>query len=365
MLFLNNNGPDVADLWNEVQTGLRLDTVHLKEDSYDDDHKNLFEDIAQPDTDSELERSPDGNNSQSATISTGSIAQGHETLQTLHTNSSLKTHINNISLTERKKLNTANPNRVMSYVQSVAKLKDNITRTGVTRQSTANINPALPKTLPALSQNIIDSIATNMEVRFEVLEDFHTGVFTLRNTGRTPIERNRWSMYVCITTGMELGHLQHRPDGFILPSSKSLKFTHLNGCSYKVEPTRNFETIFPGKSLEFKVHIGTTSVKSDIAPRWYIAAEGFEARTISNTASEQLDFVFIPKKWKSWDGFRNNDVADLGKAPLLVIPTPAQIIKLNESKKLSIGGDWVVFGKPGLEEETSFLAGKHGCLPLF
>lgn len=350
-------------MWSKVQTGLTLDTGHLKEDSHDDDHKNLSEDIAQPDTGSELERSPfNGNNSQSPTISTGINAQGHETLQTLQTNTSLKTQINNIFLTERKKLGTGNPNRVMSYVQSVA--KDNMTRTGANRQSTANVKPALPTTLPALSQSIVDSIATNMEVRFEVLENFHTGVFTLRNKGRTPIERNGWSMHVCITTGMELGYLQHRPQGFILPSKKSLKFTHLNGCSYKVEPTRDFETIFPGKSLEFAVHIGTTSVKSDVAPRWYIAAEGFEPRTISNTASEQLDFVVIPNKWKSWDGFRNNDVADLGKAPLLVIPTPAQIVKSKESKKLSIEGDWVVFGEPGLEEETSFLAGRHNYLPL-
>ena len=253
-----------------------------------------------------------------------------------------------ISLTDETNLNITNE-------QSVSKSSTS----EIANQSTAHVKPTLLTTIPPLSQSNIDSIATHMEVRFEVLEDFHKAVITLQNKGPTPIERNRWAIYACLTIGMELGNLVHKPEGYVFPRAKSLKLTHLNGCSYKIEPTRDFQTILPGKSLEFTVNIGATLARSDIAPRWYTAAEGLEPRVISNTASENLDFVLIPKKRKFFDSFRNNDVADLGKAPLLLIPTPAQIIGLNVSKKLSIDGDWIVYGDPGLEEETSYLAGRQ------
>lgn len=233
-------------------------------------------------------------------------------------------------------------------------------KSSIVDKSMAQEEKILSTTTKPLNQEVINRMADDIEVRFEVLEDLRTAEITLRNKGSVSIERGQWSVHFCITTGMELGHLAHRPEGYVLPGEKSIKLTHFNGCAYKLEPTRDFKGILPGNSLKFKVHIGPTLARSDLAPRWYVAADldGLEPRVIANTADETLDFLFLSNRKKPWDRFANNDVADLGKAPLLVIPTPLDIVRLNESKKLVIDGEWIVFGEPGLEEETSFLAGK-------
>ncbi|CAH3123237.1 unnamed protein product [Porites lobata] len=226
---------------------------------------------------------------------------------------------------------------------------------GVVKQT--SFLPTTP-TVP-LTQHIIDSIAQNMEVRFQILQSFNSAVITLINKGSALIGGNLWAIYMCLATGLELGHLVHREDGYVLPDKKSIKLTHLSGCSFKIEPTKDFKAIPPGKSIEIMVHIGLTESRSDLAPRWYVAADGLEPRIIPNTASEELDFVFFPpKRRKSWDSFVNCDAADLGSAPLLVIPTPSEVFGFNATNKLSVDGNWIVFGEPGLEDETSFLAGK-------
>lgn len=239
--------------------------------------------------------------------------------------------------------------------------KNNRTSSKVLNRSNADmstpVQPALLTSMSALTQSVLDSIAANMVVRFEVLNNFEKAVISLRNGGRTKIERNRWAMYICLFRGMEHDQLAHNPRGYVLPGAKSIKVTHMNGCAYKIEPTKDFQTIFPDKSLEFMVRIGNTDVKSEVSPRWYIAADGLEPRVIPNTANEQLDFVLIPPK-NAFDRFKHHDVADLGKAPLLVIPTPWQISAMNESNKLLIDDSWIVAGEQGLEEETIFLAGK-------
>ena len=233
-------------------------------------------------------------------------------------------------------------------------------KSSIVDKSIAQKDKILPTTTKPFTQDVINRIAEDMEVRFEVLEDIRTAEITLRNKGSMPIERGQWSVHFCITTGMELDHLAHRPEGYVLPDEKSIKLTHFNGCAYKLEPTRDFKAILPGNSLKFRVHIGPTLARSDLAPRWYVTADldGIEPRVIANTADETLDFVFLSNRKKPLDRFVNNDVADLGKAPLLVIPTPLAILRLNESKKLVIDDEWIALGEPGLEEETSFLAGK-------
>lgn len=223
------------------------------------------------------------------------------------------------------------------------------------------VNKILPTTAKSLTQEDLNNIAENMQVQFKVLEDIRRAEVSLKNKGISPIEGKLWCIHFCVTTGIELDHLVHRPEGYVLPSQKSMKLTHFNGCTYKLEPTRDFKAILPGNELKFVLHIGPTLAKSDLVPRWYVAADGLEPRTISNTADESLDFVVLSERRKAWDRFRNNDVTDLKKAPLLVVPTPLEIVGLNESLKLFIDSEWVVLGEPGLEEETSFLAGKLVC----
>ena len=208
-----------------------------------------------------------------------------------------------------------------------------------------------------ITQEVLDRIAEDMEVRFEVLEDIRKAKVALRNQGMKAIDGNRWSVHFCVTTGMEHAHLVRRPEGYVLPNQTSIKLTHFNGCAYKLEPTKDFKPILPGNSLEFWVNIGPTIARSDLGPRWYVAAEGLQPRVISNTADESLDFVFLSKRKRSWDRFGHNDVEDLGTAPLLVIPTPLEILGLNVSRKIHIDSEWVVVGELGLENEAKFVAG--------
>ena len=224
------------------------------------------------------------------------------------------------------------------------------------------VDKILPTTAKSLTQEDLNNIAENMQVQFKVLEDIRTAEISLKNKGISPIEGTLWCIHFCVTTGIELDHLAHRPEGYVLPGEKSIKLTHFNGCTYKLEPTRDFEAILPGNALKFVVHIGATLARSDLAPRWYVAADGLEPRTISNTADESLDFVVLAERKKAWDRFGNNDVTDLKKAPLLVVPTPLEIVGLNKSMKLFIDSEWVVLGEPGLEEETGFLAGTASLL---
>ena len=233
------------------------------------------------------------------------------------------------------------------------------THSSATDKDISNVDETVPTTTKPLTQEILNRIAEDMEVRFEVLEDIRKAVVTLRNKGITPIDGNRWSVHFCITTGMELGHLVHRSEGYALPNETSIKLTHFNGCAYKLEPTKDFKAILPGDSLRFMVHIGSTLARTDLGPRWYVAAEGLQPRVISNTAGETLDFVFLSKRKRFWDRFGYKDVTDLGKATLLVIPTPLEIMGLDESKKIQIGSEWVVFGELGLENEAMFLAGNR------
>ena len=223
------------------------------------------------------------------------------------------------------------------------------------------VNKILPTTAKSLTQEDLNNIAESLQVQFKVLEDIRRAEVSLKNKGISPIEGKLWCIHFCVTTGIELDHLVHRPEGYVLPSQKSIKLTHFNGCTYKLEPTRDFKAILPGNELKFVLHVGPTLAKSDLVPRWYVTADGLEPRTISNTADESLDFVVLSERRKAWDRFGNNDVTDLKKAPLLVVPTPLEIVGLNESLKLSIDSEWVVLGEPGLEEETSFLAGKLVC----
>lgn len=222
------------------------------------------------------------------------------------------------------------------------------------------VEKILPTTTKPLTQEVINRISEDIDVRFEVLRGSQTAEITLRNKGSLPIERGQWSVHFCITTGIELGNLDHRLQGYVLLGKKSIKLTHLNGCAYKLEPTRDFKSILPGNSLKFMARIRPTLARSDLAPRWYVSAVGLEPKIIANTADESLDFVFLSNRRTPWDRsrFANNDVSDLGKAPLLVIPTPLEIDGLNESKKLVIDSEWVLCGEPGLEKEASFLAGK-------
>ena len=79
------------------------------------------------------------------------------------------------------------------------------------------VDKILPTTAKSLTQEDLNNIAENMQVQFKVLEDIRTAEISLKNKGISPIEGTLWCIHFCVTTGIELDHLAHRPEGYVLP----------------------------------------------------------------------------------------------------------------------------------------------------
>lgn len=218
-----------------------------------------------------------------------------------------------------------------------------------------------------LCQVDIDNMANNMKLYFDVLSP-STAQITLYNSGSKPIKKGQWAIYVCVLGVFDYDQLANNPQGFVPPGGSNLKMTHINGCLYKFEPLRRFKPFTSGKYL--KVQVNTTSflrARSDLAPNWYVAADGLKPRTISNTAGEDLSFVFSFQKL-TWDPFSAKIVPDLGHAPRIVIPTPKKVTIKDKTRNVHVilGPNWSVYGEKGLENEAKFLAGISDiCLFVF
>ena len=202
-------------------------------------------------------------------------------------------------------------------------------------------------------------MAENMGIYFDVLSP-STAQITLYNKGSKSIVKGKWGIYVCVLGVIDYDHLANNPKGYVPPGKSNLKMTHIGGCLYKLEPLNRFKPFASGEYI--KIRFNTTSflrARSDLAPNWYVAAEGLKPRTIVNTAGEDLSFVFTSQKL-TWDPFSAKIVPDLRHAPHLVIPTPKKVVITEKARKLTLGPDWKVYGEEGLENEVKLLAGITG-----
>ena len=231
------------------------------------------------------------------------------------------------------------------------------------------------------TQDEINYLASNMEVRYDVLDNLlpiPNGSFatflsqiTLTNKGSLPIQHGSWSVYFCNIRLVESEHLQHNPAGYVIPGNYGIKFTHINGCLHKFETTTDFKEIASGDSFTFKFKADHWSVaRTDVMPRWYLAATGTTPRILKNTDDEELSFVgkFDTKeKWKrSGDDLYDpyspakrysvDFISDLDIAPNDVIPTPVEI-DIDKNSGVTITSEWTVYIQAGLENEATPLKG--------
>lgn len=235
----------------------------------------------------------------------------------------------------------------------------------------------------AFSQNVdqqtLDYIANSLGIRYDVIDNFqdtwksYRVRMTLENTGSKPIPNGPWAIYLCHIRVIEPAHTKHNPDGYVIPGSHGIKVTHIDGCQHKFEPTATFSGLAGFQSLVVDFDAENWDVaRTDVMPNWYIAAEGLQARTITSTAGEDLSFVGpfdAPNKWKRITSDRYdpytpekrysiNDIIDLKKPGQLIVPSPSEIIGLDEMKKMNLGtGDWSIIASAELGNEASFLAG--------
>ena len=217
------------------------------------------------------------------------------------------------------------------------------------------IIPAVSESLTLLNQADIDSMADNMKIYFDVLSP-NTVQITLYNKGSSPITWGKWAVYVCMLGVLDYDHLANNPKGYVLPGGSNLKLTHINGCLYKLEPLDLFKPFASGQHIKLKFNSSFVRARTDLAPNWYVAAEGLMPKIIANTAGEDLSFVFSSNKWTS-DPFRAKSVPDLGHAPNMLIPTPREIPMVDKTRKVILSPEWCIYEQMGLENEAKYLTG--------
>ncbi|XP_032217891.2 beta-hexosaminidase [Nematostella vectensis] len=233
----------------------------------------------------------------------------------------------------------------------------------------------------SVSQSTLDYIAANLGIRYDVLDNFQDSwrsykvQLTLSNAGSQAIANGDWSIYLCHIRVIEPVHTKHNPDGYVLPGY-GLKVTHVNGCQHRIQPTADFKPLLPGDSRPVLFNAENWAVaKTDVMPNFYVAAEGLQARTITSTSGESLDFVgpFDNKfKWKRFDPdkynpftpeerFAKNNVTDLKRPGLLVLPSPSEVTGYDPHQQVNLlTGDWEVIAGDELKNEAAFLADKLG-----
>lgn len=225
--------------------------------------------------------------------------------------------------------------------------------------------------MESLNQNDIDYMSSSVQIHYDVIDNLidtslrYKARVTIHNNGDRAIHRGAWALYFCSIRILDPKDVVVKEPG--------IKFSHINGCLHKMEPTADFKDLGPGSDVKVEFTVKYFAVaRTDIMPNWYFAAEGLEPKTIQNTKGEGLWFVGGFKtehQWKRYTGdkyhpytpqerFDKNDISDLGTSPLLLIPTPLQVTGWDKEKKIRINStDWKIFADSKLQNETSYLSG--------
>ena len=231
-----------------------------------------------------------------------------------------------------------------------------------------------------MNQATLDYVATNLMIRYDVLDNIQDSWrsyrvrLTLSNAGQNKIPNGPWAIYFCHIRIIEPTHTKHNPDGYVIPGGHGFKVTHLDGCGHKFEPTASFSGLAGGQVLVIDFDAENWNVaRTDVMPNWYIAYKGLQARTITSTAGEDLSFVGdfdTVNKWKRISAdkynpytpqvrFSVNDISDLKKPGQLLVPSPSEVIGLDEWKHVNlVTGDWAIVPSADVKFEAAFLAGK-------
>ena len=227
-------------------------------------------------------------------------------------------------------------------------------------------------------------MAEHMEIKYDVIDNLRDSLKTfeaeisITNTGPESIPGQGWEIYFCHLNLLEPEFLPSA-EGAIL-QNYGVKFSHTQGCLFKMVPLENFGPITFGETRRVRFLSENYSVsKSDGIPNWYVAAPGLEPRVIISTAGESLDFMGdfdTPQKWKRYDyvteeaeghdrydpitprvRYATNNVEDMHKTGMPLIPTPVEI-DIDETQTLRLDTkDWCIVTPRRFDAEARHLAG--------
>ncbi|KAL3885016.1 hypothetical protein ACJMK2_025115 [Sinanodonta woodiana] len=230
----------------------------------------------------------------------------------------------------------------------------------------------------ASDQVIIDDIANNMIIKFDIVDTTntadgrYTASLTLTNAGRTQLPLATWQIYFNSLTKIENG-TSHMANNLVLKEC-GLSVSFVAETLYYIAPVNGiFKGLEPGESIKCIIEAKDWNVaRTDVMPNWYVTDEDMVPKVINSTADEGLGFVGkydTPQKWKRYKNDRydpytlkvryalNSDIRDVGKGVSLVIPTPYS------SKQSDTGGyisfksaDWKIYSESGFENEAKYLS---------
>ncbi|KAK7102432.1 beta-hexosaminidase-like [Littorina saxatilis] len=239
----------------------------------------------------------------------------------------------------------------------------------------------------SVSQETLDYMAKHVKVKYEVVDNFRDSLKTfscqvsLTNTGDKPVPSRGWVIYWTQLNLLEPNHHPY-PEGYLLPDY-GIRFKHVQGGQFSMEPDEGFEEVQPGETRVIRFLSENYSVsRTDTYPNWYLAAPGLEPRTIVSTAGEELDWVGdfdAENKWKRFNydipeakaydrydpytagtRYSVNEVEDLGGPKKHVIPTPAEM-SVTEGSHLQLNTrDWAIFAPAKFSSEAKLLGERLG-----
>ncbi|MFN1550726.1 beta-N-acetylhexosaminidase [Vibrio natriegens] len=215
-------------------------------------------------------------------------------------------------------------------------------------------------------QSVVDTVASSLEVHIASIEHqpadtkakcpggyCYRAEITLTNKGKKEIVGD-WEIY--------FSNLRRILD----TKSDLFEITHVNGDLHRIVPTSKFKGLKPGDSVAIQFDAEHWKiVDSDYMPRYYVAAQGAEARVIPNTIPQEgdgladlsgyLDLISTaPEDANMWQRYpedssimatagtryeRNLAVKDLGLSSVSakIIPSPIDIKVHNSSVDISSG----------------------------
>lgn len=235
-----------------------------------------------------------------------------------------------------------------------------------------------------MDQVELDEIADKLDIKYSVLDNLKDGKLTytakiiLTNYSTVTLDyEKKWAIYFCHIRMIEPSILPDEGEAIMVDSG--VKFKHINGCLFKLEPIKSFKPLNKNESLEIVFKAQYYSVaRSDLMPNWYITSESLKPKILQCTSHHDLHYVQPfdeDAKWKRFsymldngtmrhdkydpwtpqDRFMKNKTENLKKPGKDVIPTPYEM-SLDKSKIIDFSnGNWIICYEKEIAIEVKYL----------
>ncbi|XP_052285856.1 beta-hexosaminidase-like isoform X2 [Dreissena polymorpha] len=235
-----------------------------------------------------------------------------------------------------------------------------------------------------MDQATLDEFGETLGISYKVIDNLsdgkktYTAQIVLTNNCDKELKYEDWAIYFCHLRMIEPDHLPHSTWYDI--KDAGVKFTHVNGCLFKLSPTEKFKTIKKGDTVKLQFKAQHFSVaRSDIMPNWYLLFPTLRPVLIKCTIGEDLAFVEpfdTEEAWKRFDyelqdgstrydhynpynlleRFDRNKCVDPGPTGTTVLPRPLKMSVNEESRVQILPEKWILCADEELDNERQILA---------